>query len=124
MVVRYEEDRVVVRYDITIVYRFCQGCPIDCDDHPIGSRVSLIGIDWDTATLNLKYQQALERVCQYVLCVYISGVCEHQIFACIRVCVCVCVSVCVSVHTSVMICVCVFVCIGTAVLVYEHCTYA
>eukprot|EP00731_Ephydatia_muelleri_P022565 Em0015g148a len=42
-------------------YKFCQGCPIDCDDHPIGSKVALIGIDWDTATLNLKYQQALER---------------------------------------------------------------
>ena len=49
--------------NLRIVYRFCQGCPIDCDDHPIGSKVALIGIDWDTATLNLKYQQALERVC-------------------------------------------------------------
>ena len=43
--------------------RFCNGCPINLDDECIGNNVSLLGIDWDTATLNLKYQQALERVC-------------------------------------------------------------
>ena len=58
--------------------------------------MSLIGIDWDTATLNLKYQQALERVCVCVcMCV------------CMSVCVCVCMCVCVCVCVCACVCVCV-----------------
>ena len=47
---------------LSLLLRFCRGCPIDCDDNALGRTSGYIALDWNLTTLQLKYQSALERV--------------------------------------------------------------
>ena len=46
-------------------YEFCIGCPLPCDESPLGRTSGYIAVDWDNTTLHLKYQSAQERVSSY-----------------------------------------------------------
>nr|XP_037289084.1 ubiquitin carboxyl-terminal hydrolase 32-like isoform X3 [Rhipicephalus microplus] len=43
-------------------YKFCRGCPIDCDDADFNFSSLYLSIDWDPTALHLRYQASQERV--------------------------------------------------------------
>ena len=45
-----------------VVFRFCRGCKLVCDDEELGNVHGNIAIDWDPMTLHLNYQQGQERL--------------------------------------------------------------
>ncbi|UYV60650.1 USP32 [Cordylochernes scorpioides] len=44
-------------------YRFCQGCPLECSDLPLGPQAGVVAIDWDPTALHLRYQASMEMDC-------------------------------------------------------------
>ncbi|XP_062341331.1 ubiquitin carboxyl-terminal hydrolase 32-like isoform X2 [Osmerus eperlanus] len=43
-------------------YRFCRGCPVECNDDKAAVGSSFLAVDWDPTALHLRYQTSQERI--------------------------------------------------------------